>query len=104
MNKLETALTATNIPFAHFGFVNAPKDAYMVWSENMIDSFRAGGFQAETITHGTLDLFTRDDTQTQRLKVEKELNKIDGFAFALESIQYEEETGFIHFEWYWSMQ
>lgn len=104
MNKLETALTATGIPFAHFGFVNAPQDAYMVYAENMVDSLRTGGHQAETITHGTLDLFTRDDTQLQRNRIETELNKIDGFAFQLESIQYEDETGFIHYEWYWSVQ
>ena len=104
MERIETALTRTGIPFKHFGFVNPPQDAYIVYAEDYTDSLRAGGHQIESIMHGTIDLFTRDDTRVQMNKVESELNKLDGFAFHLESIQFEDETGFIHFEWYWSMQ
>lgn len=103
MNKLETALTATGFPFAHFAFVKAPEETYLVWGETGAEPLRTGGHQAERITYGNLDCFTRDGSGLPMQKVEAELNKIEHFAFRLDSIQFEEETGLIHYAWDWSM-
>ena len=103
MTDFETALTATGYKWAHHGFVNIPNETYMVYSEDRIEPLRAGGKQVESITHGVLDLFTRDDSGVPRSTVETQLNKLAGFAFRLDDILFEEETGLIHYAWHWSV-
>lgn len=102
MVKLKNALTATGFKFAHIAWSHAPAAPYLVWSESEPNDLHAGGHNVERIQRGSVDLFTRDDTGSDQAKVENELKKIEGFNWSLESIQYEEETGLIHFEWYWS--
>lgn len=104
MQKLLTALTNIGYPYAHFAFVKAPDSTYIIWGEEDVEPLRAGMKQAERIIHGYVDLFTRDDSTTIVSTVETELNKIEGFSFWLNSIQFEEETGLIHYEWKWSAQ
>ena len=105
MDRLKSAIIAMGIPYAHYAFVNAPDVlTYLVYGEDGQNVFRAGGFQAEKITTGTIDLYTRDDTGTAMRTVETELNKITAFAFRLTSSQFETDSGMLHYEWAWSLQ
>ena len=47
---------------------------------------------------GTVDYFTRDDSGTPKTTVETALDGA-GIAWYLNSVQLEEDTGYIHYEW-----
>ena len=47
---------------------------------------------------GYVDLYTKDPSVNPKRTVENLLNALGCF-YALESIQFEEESGYIHYEW-----
>lgn len=98
MDELKEALEATGLPVAHFGWSKAPQGDYIVWGEDGANDLRANGRQAERVTELTVDLFTRDDSQTQRRAVEAALDSC-GCAWYLNSAQLEDQSGYIHWEW-----
>ena len=97
MGELETALTATGLKFAHFGWSKAPKDDYGVFAEDGANDLVAGNVHAERVIEGTVDYFTRDATLAAKALIESALNSCE--AWRLESIQFEKDTGYIHLEW-----
>lgn len=79
------------------------KDKYIVWAEDSeSDSVEADGMKKEQTIQGTIDYFTKTDGDENVNKIQNELigARIN---FHLSSVQYEEETGFIHFEWIWEV-
>ncbi len=51
---------------------------------------------------GATDLFTKQEFDPWKEAFEKSLDE-NGITWYLNSIQYEEETGFFHYEWYWEV-
>ena len=97
MGELETALTATGLKFAPFGWSKAPKGDYGVFAEDGANDLVAGNVHAERVIEGTVDYFTRDATMAAKALIEAALNSCA--AWRLESIQFENDTGYIHLEW-----
>ena len=97
MGELETALTATGLKFAHFGWSKAPKGDYGVFAEDGANDLVAGNVHAERVIEGTVDYFTRDANMAAKALIEAALNSCA--AWRLESIQFESDTGYIHLEW-----
>lgn len=102
VKDLETALQATGYPFAHYAWSSAPKDDYGVFAEENGADLGGDNTHIERGTEGTIDLFTRDDTTAPRDAVEAALNGLR-IPWRLNSIQYEDSTGFIHYEWEWAI-
>ena len=98
LERLATALATTNYSFAHHGWSRAPGTEYGVWAEESAEDLEANGAHIERATVVTVDLFTRDATETPRNTVEGVLNGL-GWPWRLDSIQYEDETGLIHYYW-----
>lgn len=98
INKLKTALDTTGYKFAHYAWAKAPSGDYGVYAEDDQRSLWGNGHMAEHTTIGTIDYFTRDDTGTPKSTIESVLNGID-ISWYLNSIQYENDTGYIHYEW-----
>ena len=98
LEELETALASTGYEFRHYGWSHAPSGTYGVYSEDSAQSLWAGSKMVNQSMQGTIDLFTRDDTDLPRTKVQTALASIE-IAWYLNSIQYEEDTGYIHYEW-----
>ena len=98
MTELETALRATGYDFAQYGWSRAPAGDYGVFAPERAEDFVAGGKHAERGTVWTVDLFTRDASQTPRDAIEAALNNLPG-PWKLDSISYEDETGYIHYLW-----
>lgn len=97
MSALETALTSTGLPFAQYGWSHAPTGDYGVWADDGANDLEADDRHTEHVIEGTIDYFTRDPSLTPKTAIE---SAIDGVvAWYLNSIQYEEDTGFIHYEW-----
>lgn len=98
LNDLDTALNATGYSFAHHAWSHAPAGDYGVYAEDEGDDFLADGGHAEKATQGTVDLFTRNDTATPRETIEAALDGLN-VPWYLNTIQYEDDTGYIHYEW-----
>ena len=97
--KLETALRATGFAFAHFAWSHAPDGDFGVWREERGNDLLANDRHVERGTVYSVDLFTRDDSPRPRRAIEAALNGLR-CAWRLNSVQYENDTGYVHFEWY----
>lgn len=78
-------------------------DRYFVWQEDGSDDLIADNRHIEKGVTGTTDLFTRMEFDPWREQFEAALDKAPGIVWELNSIQYEHETGFWHYEWVWSV-
>ena len=97
LSDLVTALDATKLPFAHFGWSKAPAGDYGVYAEDGANDLNADDIHAEKVMQGTVDYFTRDDSGAPQATIEAALEGV--CAWYLNSVQFEEDTGYIHYEW-----
>lgn len=102
MNDLLGALTEAGLQVVLYAWDRAPSGDYGVISMLEGDDFVADGKHQERGTEGYLDYFTRDATDSTRGTIEAILNSML-CAWYLSSVQYEEDTHYIHYEWRWSM-
>lgn len=98
VDELGTALNGTTYSFAHHAWSHAPSGDYGVYAEDSADDFLADGGHAEKAMEVTVDLFTRDDSFTPQNVIEGVLEDLD-VPYYLNSVQYEDDTGYIHYEW-----
>lgn len=75
---------------------------YFVWQEDGSNDLMADGVHAERAVTGTTDLYTKTEFDPWKEQFERELDK-QGIAWGLNSIQYEPETGYWHYEWVWEV-
>lgn len=101
MQRVKDALDSTGYAFAHFGWSKQPSGDYGVYAEDGARDFEANGRHEEKGLTGTIDYFTRDDSGTPKTVIENAINGL--FPWYLNSIQYENDTGFIHYEWVFSL-
>lgn len=98
MDELRQALLSTGYPFSHYGWAEAPNGTYGVYAEDSARSVWGSGTMTNQLLQGTVDLFTKDDTDVPRETVQAALSGVN-MAWYLNSIQFEEDTGYIHYEW-----
>lgn len=98
MSDVKTALAGTGLKFRHFAWSKAPSGDYGVYGEDMGRELRAGNLVIEQELQGTIDYFTRDDSDLPRTTIQTALTTA-GINFSLDSIQYESDTGYIHYSW-----
>lgn len=92
----------STLKFAHFGWASAPAGDYGVYSESGADQFQADNRFGEHYTIGYINYFTRDDSEAAKNAIEDYLRQVQETnvcAWYLNTIQYEENTHFIHYEW-----
>lgn len=77
-------------------------ERYFVWQEDGSNDLSANGVHAEKCVTGTTDLFTKIDFDPWAEALGPSLSRY-GIAWQLLSVQYEEETGLIHYEWGWEV-
>jgi hypothetical protein len=84
-------------------FAGSKGEKYIVWAEDgQADSTHADNRMQEQTISGTLDLFTKIEFDPLFNQVQSAMNKSE-IAWGLESIQREELTGYIHYEWSWEV-
>ena len=101
LQTLKDALAATNLPFVHYAWAKDAKELlgdHGVYAEDGANNLRCDDIHAEHAVEGTVDYYTRDDSGAPQTTVETALNN-GQIAWYLNSIQFEEDTGFIHYEW-----
>lgn len=75
---------------------------YFVWQEDGENQMFANDRLSDSAVTGTSDLFTKQEFDPWKKLFEAALDKY-GIAWYLNSVQYENETGFFHYEWVWEV-
>lgn len=98
--KIISAHTAVTTEVSHHTRMNSER--YFVWQEEGKNDLVADNRHVEGAMVGTTDLFTKEEFDPW---VEAFQNVMDalGISWVLSSVQYEEDTGFIHYEWTWEV-
>lgn len=76
--------------------------SYVVYGKDGENVASANDRHAETADEGYIDLFTKNPEDPLIESIPLALDA-GGVAYSLESIQYEEETGYLHYEWIWEV-
>ena len=87
-----------------YRYIAAPnaQPPYIVWAEDGANDFEAGNQHAEYALTGTVDLYTKDANEKLERTIPVTLDQL-GVSWYLNSVQYEQETGLIHYEWAWEV-
>lgn len=102
INKVRDALLTVSDNVGHYEALNKT-DQYIVWAEDGEgDSLQTDNKKKAYVIQGTVDYFTKTEDDSTVVEIEKALNEAD-ISFALNSVQYEEETSYIHYEWVWEV-
>lgn len=102
LERLRDALAALTERTYHYHAPPNTAPPYLVWMENGADDLTADNSHAERCLTGTVDLFTRQEGDPLISSVPTALEQA-GAAWYLSSVQYEEDTGLIHYEWAWEV-
>lgn len=103
LDGLHDALAATGYDFVLAAWRRSPENGgsyglYMLDGQNALAT--SAGPASEIMLTGTVDFFTKDKTLTPKNAIEAALNGTGCF-WKLESVQFEEVSGYIHYEWTW---
>lgn len=82
-----------------------PSDTWpcLVWQEDGEgDTFHTSNRTAEQAIHGTTDYYTQTEYDPAIDAIQDTLEGIRA-AWSLQSVQYEEDTKLIHYEWEWTV-
>lgn len=98
LEKVRLALASLPVDVSHYHAFKK-KDRYIVWAEQEEGgSLEADNRKQEYSISGYIDFFTRRENDPVADMVAEALKSAE-IAFSLNSVQYEEETGYLHFEW-----
>lgn len=61
------------------------------------------GNNAEQGITGTVDYFTLTEYDANIEAIQVALNNVENLSWAINSVQYEEDTNLIHYEWRWTL-
>ena len=89
------------LPDVYHYTAKTPGRRYAVWMELGEKSQSDGdNCKIEQAIYGTIDFYTEDEDDTKQDEIQEALKR-EGISFFLASVQYEEKTGLIHYEWEW---
>ena len=98
LNDLKTALLTIGVPVGHY-FAVEQSDQYIVWAEyGQSDEVWADGKLQQQAISATVDYFTKTENDVNVSAIQQAFNDAE-LSWRLESIQYEDDTKFIHYEW-----
>lgn len=101
LNALSSTYTGiTGVTSYHYWRpqMNAP---FIVWAEDGGEGLTTGNHIGEQAVTGTTDYYTKTENDSTIDSIQDAQNAVEGLWWSLNSVQYEEETGLIHFEWRW---
>ena len=103
LNNLKDLLLTIGPPVFRY-FATGQTGSYIVWAEDGEgDAVHADGQKVERALTGTIDYFTKTENDPVVKQIEDVLDSDDGISWYLNSVQYEQDTGYIHFEWVWEV-
>ena len=100
-SRLETALQTVGVPIYHYEASKQP-DQYIVWAEEGDGgSGHADNSPTTRVITGTVDYYTRTKEGDTNVEAIFEALGAAKMAHKLNSVQYEDDTRFVHYEWVW---
>lgn len=103
LQSLKTLLLTIGPPVFRY-FATGQTGPYIVWAEDGEgDTVHADGQKVERALTGTIDYFTKTENDPVVKQIEDVLDSDDGISWYLNSVQYEQDTGYIHYEWVWEV-
>lgn len=103
ISRIRDALLTVTDNVGHYEALEAD-DRYIVWAEDTeAESVHADNGKAIQSIQGTVDYFTKKDGDERVEEIQAALGAVEGVVYRLNSVQHEEETGFIHYEWIWEV-
>lgn len=102
LDKIKNALLTIGVPVSHYTAVKKP-DRYIVWAEDgQAEPAWADDRLIGQVIQGTVDYFTRTERDQNTSRIQNAMNEAE-ISFSLNSVQREDETGYIHYEWVWEV-
>ena len=102
LDRIKTALMTVGVPVSHYTALKKPSK-YIVWAEDgQSDSVWADGKMQEQTIQGTADYFTKTENDPNVDAIQAALT-VAGISFRMNSVQYEDDTKYIHYEWVWEV-
>lgn len=99
LETIRTTLAGLSDRCYHYTAPANVKAPYIVWAEDSEHNLYGDcGRVLETAITGTVDLYTRREDEPLMVQIPEELNR-GGTVHYLNSVQYEEDAGLIHYEW-----
>lgn len=98
LERVMNALLTVSEDVSHY---TAPEDStrYIVWAEDSeVAALVADNYKPGQTIEGTIDLYTKNEDDTWIEAIPNALNAAR-IGWSLNSVQYEDETRFIHYEW-----
>lgn len=96
--EIENALLSVSDNVYHYEALKATPP-YIVWAEdNETNMLNTDNKKTVQVIQGTIDLYTLNEKDELAEKIQSALNERD-ISFSLNSVQYEDETTLIHYEW-----
>lgn len=84
----------------HYERPKEKPQSFIVWQEaGEADSTDSDNRKQEQQINGTIDLFTKEEYDHLVDEVQEALNSAENIGWRLSSVQYEDETEYIHYEW-----
>ena len=102
LDELFEALEQSGLSIAHYAWSKAPEGDYGTIQEDSGNDLVCDEKHVERGTDCYLSYFTRDDSGTPRTTIEGILNGLQ-IPWYLNTVQYENDTGLIHYEWGFSV-
>lgn len=102
MKSLRDALVSLTEKTYHYTAPPNTDPAYIVWKEDGSNDLTASNIHAEKAWTGVVDLYTNQEFDPLVDGVPKVFERV-GAAYNLVSVDYEEETGLIHYSWDWEL-
>ena len=103
MKKVADALTSVpNLKVYHYWRFGADAP-YCVWQEDTDVGFQANNHKAEQGIRGTVDYFTLTEYDSNIDLIQDAMNGVENLSWAINSVQFEDDTNLIHYEWRWTL-
>lgn len=99
--RIRDALLTVSKDVYHFEALKK-KDKYIVWAEDGEGNSGHADNKKNQVIQGTIDYFTKDDADPAVEEIQEALELYE-ISYKLNSVQYEDETEYIHYEWIWEV-
>lgn len=102
LNDIKTALLSVTSNVNRYDGTGL-KGNYIVWAEDgQSESIWADNQMINQAITGTVDYFTKIENDPKVDAIQTALGAI-GLSYKLNSVQYEKDTKYIHYEWVWDL-
>lgn len=97
LTDVRDLLLTVGVPVHHY-HAEKQDDKYIVWAEDgQSDTLSADDMTVDQEIQGTIDYFTKTEYDENVIKIQEALN--GKVVWRLNSVQYEVDTDYIHYEW-----